>query len=81
MDGQAYFLAAPGPRRAGSEEQPQTPEADLIGKAVAALQAKAGELSELAEEEMRPSLEEQAQVWHEAADMVRRVARKAAHRD
>ena len=41
---------------------------------VDALQARAGELQELAEEQMRPSLEERAQEWLEAAEVARRAA-------
>ena len=66
---------------ANAEEQPAKapdPQQDVIARAVAALQAKAGELSVEAEEELRRDLEEQAQVWHDAAEMVRRVGRKAA---
>lgn len=51
---------------------------DPIAKAVAALQKRAGELSALAEEEMRPSLEERAQEWLEAAAIVQRIGRKGA---
>lgn len=51
---------------------------DLIAKAVEALQARAGELQELAEEQMRPSLEERAQEWLEAAAIVQRIGRKGA---
>lgn len=47
-----------------------------LSEAVDALRAKAQELSEQAEHEMRRDLEEQAQVWHEAADLVRRLERK-----
>ena len=51
---------------------------NVLDEVVAALQAKAQALSVEAEEEMRRDLEEQAQVWHEAADLARRAARKAA---
>lgn len=40
---------------------------------VAALRGKAQELSVRAEEEMRRDLEEQAQVWHEAAELARKL--------
>lgn len=50
---------------------------DVAGAIVTALTERAGELSALAEEEMRPSLEERAQEWHEAADVARRTAAKA----
>lgn len=67
---------------AAVEEQPDTntPEAepDVVTAIVAALQQRAVELSELAEEQMRPSLEERAQEWSEAADVARRAARAAA---
>ncbi|MER6832668.1 hypothetical protein ABT320_01540 [Streptomyces cellulosae] len=53
----------------------------IVDQVVAALQAKAQALSVEAEEEMRRDLEEQAQVWHEAADLARRTARKAARSD
>lgn len=46
-----------------------------LTEAADALVAKAGELSELAEEEMRSDLEETAQEWHQAADVVRRLTR------
>ena len=49
-----------------------------VDAVVAALQAKAQALSVEAEEEMRRDLEEQAQVWHEAAEVARRTGRKAA---
>jgi len=45
---------------------------------VAALQQRAGELSALAEEQMRPSLEERAQEWNEAAAVARRTGKAAA---
>jgi hypothetical protein len=44
---------------------------------VAALQERAGELSDLAEEQMRPSLEERAQEWREAASVARRMVDEA----
>lgn len=50
--------------------------AEVVGEAVSALQAKAGELSDLAEEKMRRDLEETAQEWHRAADEVARLAKK-----
>lgn len=49
-----------------------------VDEVVAALKAKALALSVEAEEEMRRDLEEQAQVWHEAAEVARRTGRKAA---
>lgn len=49
--------------------------ASVVEEVVAALQAKAGELSAVAEEEMRRDLEEAAQVWHEAADVARKLKR------
>ena len=51
---------------------------DADNAIVAALQAKAQELSDRAEQEMRRDLEDQAQVWHDAADVARRAARKSA---
>lgn len=47
--------------------------AAVIAEVVEALQSKAQELSAEAEQEMRRDLEEQAQVWHEAADVARRL--------
>lgn len=53
--------------------------AAALGEAIiAALQKRAGELSELAEDQMRPSLEERAQEWHEAAEVARRVINETA---
>jgi hypothetical protein len=51
-----------------------------VDEVVAALQAKAQALSVEAEEEMRRDLEEQAQVWHEAAELARRTGRKTQRR-
>lgn len=57
--------------------QPKTQTTpDAVAAIVDALTKRAGELSEQAEEEMRRDLEEQAQVWHEAAELVRRLKRK-----
>jgi len=50
--------------------------AAVVAEVVEALQAKGGELSTQAEEEMRRDLEEQAQVWHEAAEAARRLKRR-----
>ena len=50
---------------------------DVVAAIVDALTKRAGELSELAEEEMRPSLEERAQEWHAAVDVARRAAKAA----
>ncbi len=50
--------------------------AATLDEAVAALQARARELSAEAEEEMRRDLEETAQEWHRAAELVARLARK-----
>ena len=47
--------------------------AAAIDEVVAALQERAGELSDLAEEKMRSDLEEQAQEWHRAADVEARL--------
>jgi hypothetical protein len=53
----------------------------VLDEVVAALQAKAQALSVEAEEEMRRDLEDQAQVWHEAAEMARSTGRKAQRRN
>jgi post-segregation antitoxin (ccd killing protein) len=50
--------------------------AAVVTEVVEALQAKGAELSELAEEEMRPSIEERAQTWHEAADAAAKLKRQ-----
>jgi predicted DNA-binding transcriptional regulator AlpA len=47
--------------------------ASAIDEVVAALTDRAGELSDLADEEMRPSLEERAQEWHYAAEAARKL--------
>ncbi len=49
--------------------------AAVIAEVVEALTAKGAELSELAEEEMRPSLEERAQTWYEAAEVAEKLKR------
>ncbi|NUS83701.1 MAG: hypothetical protein HOY75_13380 [Streptomyces sp.] len=46
----------------------------ILPAIIAALQKRAGELQDLAEEQMRPSLEERAQEWLEAAETARRAA-------
>jgi hypothetical protein len=63
-------------RRMADEAQPATdrPTTDVAAAIVAALQKRAEELTTLAEQEMRPSLEERAQQWHEAAELARRTA-------
>jgi acyl-CoA reductase-like NAD-dependent aldehyde dehydrogenase len=53
-------------------------DAEVLNQAVAKLRERAGELSELAEEKMSRALEERAQEWHEAADLVRRLADQTA---
>jgi len=53
-----------------------TYRASVVTEVVEALQAKGGELSAQAEAEMRRDLEEQAQVWHEAAEVARRLKRQ-----
>jgi hypothetical protein len=53
--------------------------AAVVAEVVDALNAKGTELSELAEEEMRPSLEERAQTWYEAAEVAEK--RKRAKTD
>ncbi|MFE6354356.1 hypothetical protein ACFVOO_16160 [Streptomyces rochei] len=50
--------------------------ATVVTEVVEALQAKAGELSTLAEEEMRSDLEEKAQLWQEAAEVARKLKRR-----
>jgi hypothetical protein len=55
-----------------SEVVPST-RAEALNEATDALTARAGELSHMAEEELRRDLEEEAQVWHEAADVVRKL--------
>jgi hypothetical protein len=50
--------------------------AAVIEEVMGALQERAGELSELAEEEMRRDLEDRAQEWHEAAEVARRLKRR-----
>lgn len=49
--------------------------ASVVDEVVTALREKAGELSAEAEEEMRRDLEEQAQVWHEAAAVAAKLKR------
>lgn len=62
-------------RRLGAPDAVLTTQAtDPVEAIIAALQKRAGELSELAEEQMRPSLEERAQEWLEAAEVARRAA-------
>jgi len=50
--------------------------AAAVDAIVTALQEQANELSELAEEQMRPSLEERAQEWAEAAEIARRIGQQ-----
>jgi DNA-binding transcriptional MerR regulator len=50
--------------------------ASVVDEVVEALTARAGELSAQAEEEMRSDLEDQAQVWHEAAEVARKLKRR-----
>ncbi|MFM9635935.1 hypothetical protein [Streptomyces turgidiscabies] len=50
--------------------------AAVVAEVVEALNAKGAELSELAEEEMRPSLEERAQTWYEAAAAAGKLKRE-----
>jgi hypothetical protein len=49
--------------------------AAVVTEIVEALTTKGTELSELAEEEMRPSLEERAQTWYEAAGVAEKLKR------
>ncbi|MFI0822299.1 hypothetical protein ACH4TX_42000 [Streptomyces sp. NPDC021098] len=53
-------------------------DAEVLRQAVTKLRERAGELSELAEEKMSRALEERAQEWHEAAELVRRMADQPA---
>ena len=48
---------------------------DVADAIVTALTERAGELSALAEEEMRPSLEERAQEWYAAAEVAAKLKR------
>ncbi|MDX3575951.1 hypothetical protein [Streptomyces sp. FL07-04A] len=52
--------------------------AAVVAEVVAALQSKAQQLSVEAEEEMRRDLEEEAQVWHEAAGVAAKLKRGKA---
>jgi hypothetical protein len=47
----------------------------VVAEVAEALNAKGAELSELAEEEMRPSIEERAQTWFEAAAAAEKLKR------
>lgn len=49
--------------------------ASVIAEVVEALQERAAEFSELAEEQMRPSLEERAQEWYSAAEVAGKLKR------
>ena len=49
--------------------------AAVIAEVVEALQGRAAEFSELAEEQMRPSLEERAQEWYSAAEVAGKLKR------
>lgn len=49
--------------------------ASVVDEVVTALREKAGELSAEAEEELRRDLEEQAQVWHDAAAVAAKLKR------
>lgn len=51
--------------------------AEVLREAEARLRQRAAELSADAEEEMRRDLEELAQEWHEAADVVRRMVKES----
>ena len=55
--------------------------AAVIDEVVEALTAKAQELSAEAEEEMRRDLEEQAQVWHDAASVAAKLKRAKPEAD
>jgi len=52
--------------------------AAVVTEVVEALTARAGELSELAEEKMSSALEEKAQVWHEAAAVAAKLKKAKA---
>lgn len=52
--------------------------ATVIDEVVAALTERAVEFSDLAEEQGRPSLEERAQEWHQAAAVAAELKRSAA---
>jgi hypothetical protein len=67
-------------RRLADDDRHPAPGPTALDDAIAALQARATALSVEAEAEMRSDLEERAQTWHEAAELARRVGRKAAHR-
>lgn len=63
-------------RLADEADEPLAQAVTDVGAAIVdALTAKGAELSELAEEEMRPSLEERAQTWYEAAALAEKMAR------
>ena len=49
-------------------------DAEVLREAVAKLRERAEELSELAEEKMSRALEERAQEWHDAVELVGRMA-------
>ena len=52
--------------------------AEVLAEAVDVLTNRAGELHDMAEAELRRDLEDEAQMWHEAADAVRALAGRAA---
>lgn len=52
--------------------------AAVVAEVVEALQERAGELSDLAEEKMRSDLEDQAQEWHRAAGVAAKLKRAKA---
>jgi hypothetical protein len=72
--------SCPACRELANDDRPASGPT-VLDEVVAALQAKAQSLSMEAEEEMRRDLEDQAQVWHEAAELARRAGRKAARRE
>jgi hypothetical protein len=47
----------------------------VVAEVVEALQERAAEFSDLAEEQMRPSLEERAQEWYSAAEVAGKLKR------
>lgn len=61
-----------------AEEMLAAYRASVVGEVVEALTAKACTLAAAAEQEMRRDLEEQAQVWHEAAAVAAKLKRAKA---
>lgn len=59
----------------------QSQRAAVVAEVIGALQERAAEFSELAEEEMRPSLEERAQEWYSAAEVAAKLKRAKTEAD